>query len=354
MKFVAKSLKNVLASKQADESAAEKMVSIGKRRRAKVKKVVSESIKQGKTTKQIERKLKKEAKVKREPWRDWGMVATTEVTDSNAKASLDLIEDMYGQNAAVYRDTRDCCPECCLAFGMPGKPKHYVLRMIPDNLKGAVHPRCKCSPWKPVSSPDIFKAALYPIGLVSRSMKDDAPEYMISTGNNKWVGLGSVTARYIVRYVLRCIPYVLVDEINGYKVARHGHGKPRDRIITLLNPNAIGNSSFYNINPFEFSGQDRKLRMMQRKSFDEYLAVVANIMPSVVAMPEYWERPTGMKHLSDFMGYKTMTDWKVVIPGDIPKNAVIFRQKIGLNSVRSAVRTETKKMLFEGDLKKEG
>lgn len=354
MRFIVKSIKTALASKQAEETAADKMVGIGKKRRKMVQNIVADSIKQGKTVDQIERKLKRNAKSKKEDWRDWKMVATTEVTDSTARASLELLDDLYGKNALIYRDTRDCCPKCCQEFGPPGKPKHWVLRTVPEELKGAVHPRCKCSPWRSVDKLNVFKAAMYPIGLISRSMVDGAPSYKVSTGSGKWVGLATVTGRYVMRYVLNCIPYVYIGDKDRYIVARHGHGHSINKMIRLIDPNAIGSVSFFSSNPFEYPEEERKEMMMKkRKSFDEYLTIVVNLMPSVVAMPEYWDKPNKMKHLSDFMGYKTLTDWFILIPNKISDKAIIFNERQGVHSVRSAVRQETKRMLFEGDLKKE-
>jgi hypothetical protein len=134
---------------------------MGQARKQKVAALVQEAKKKHWTPGMLAERLKRVADTptKRDK-RDWYTVARTELTDVKAHDSIDAILEKHGRKARVIRKTGDACEACLHAFGHPSKPRVWTAGTIPDHLKGAVHPNCKCSPWLVVGIEKIKKAVV--------------------------------------------------------------------------------------------------------------------------------------------------------------------------------------------------
>jgi hypothetical protein len=134
---------------------------MGKHRREIVEELVEQAQKKRWTVVQLARRLQVEANTPTmRDNRNWQVVAQTELVDLMARGSLEEIGDRYGRNQKVVRVTQDACPACLHAFGTIDKPKIWHVGMIPEHLMGAVHPSCRCSPWRPFGASTMKKSEL--------------------------------------------------------------------------------------------------------------------------------------------------------------------------------------------------
>lgn len=359
--YLKKSILGALGYSDALTDSGQKITSISPARLKKVRYIIAQGVYKESPVKHIARKLQRDVGLKRgEKWRNWDTVAQTEVTDVNGKSSYELLRQVHGKGALIYRDTFNCCPceKCEKLFGPPGKPIYWRIGQVGKHLRGSQHPGCRCSNWKSVDEKGFFKAAPYIIGLVKREWHEGTWQYLISNGKGKWFSLDSISGLGLVGYVLKSIPYVFIAEERGYTLARHGHGRPEDHIIRLLAPRSIGNARFYPQNPFTLDltpNEAREYFMKESHTLDAYIEAVMKILPAVIKMPEYWQDNKKVNYLTDFMGYVTLTNWWVLIPGKVPEDAVVFIQEEGnhYHDTHSAVRMMVKDLMVQGELRKD-
>ena len=149
----------------------EQITRMGRERKAVVQRLVSRAVKQKISSRGLARLLQHEADtLTHKDKRDWNRVAVTELTDAKARGALDAIIQQYGRGAKVFRRTGDPCHRCLGAFGPVTRPRMWVAGRIPENLKGAVHPNCRCSPWQ--HSAEIKKGR--GIGSLKKSNGDES------------------------------------------------------------------------------------------------------------------------------------------------------------------------------------
>lgn len=345
------SLLRVIGGAEARAGAGKLISNIGETRRATVAQVIGRAIERGDSVETAARALARLAGAKRDD-RDWKRVARTEMTSSSALAALDLVRTVHGDDAMVWRETHDCCDVCASHFG---RARHLQFRAgdVPEHLKGAVHPNCRCGPWQTNGVP-LLKAASDPVGIVKRDMGTGKPVYSISTGFGKWESLFSISGKETIRHILTRIPFVAVEKCQGYWLLRHGHGRPKVHDLMLLDPRHVGGVEYHPSNPFAADHQ-RQARMVTLKTWDGYIEAMLKIVPAVVSMPEYWDPyKGGLKHLSDFMGYKTLTDWWLILPRKtLPSSAIMLEAPLGSISVRAAVAKTTRILMRADDLRKQ-
>jgi hypothetical protein len=283
--------------------------------------------------------------------RDWRRVAVTEVNNARARGSLDHIIDRYGPGALVYRQTNKCCPRCCHAFG------RYVRRAwragsVPDKLKGAVHPNCRCSAWallNPMKRSSMRKAehAAMPMGMVVRFQQPGLPPvFSITTGFGSTAPLDSITGRAVMRSVLARCPLVVVEPGERSALARIGHGRPKGQVVSMMDPLACRGVVYYAVKP------EGRLSTLGAKTRDDYLLAMMQVMPVVASMPELWQQGEAYRPLTDFLGYKSLTDWWAEMPVGQPAEALLDAQPSGARSARDLVRHWNKRMLASDSLAK--
>lgn len=346
------SLLRVIGSSDARDNAGSNITKMGDARRKVVRDVIARALASGRSVESAARALARRAASTKDKDRDWQRVARTEMTESLARGALDLIRTVHGDDAKVWRETNDCCDECADAFGR-NRHRHFRAGDVPADLVGAVHPNCKCGPWQTNAQP-LLKAQSDPVGIIKRDMELGKPSYSISTGFGKWEGLFSISGKAAIRHILTRIPFVVVEKCHGYWLLRHGHGKPKIQDLILLDPRGVGGVEYHHANPFDADHQ-RQARMVTLKTWDGYIESMMKIVPAVVSMPEYWDPyKGGLKHLSDFMGYKTLTDWYLILPRKtLPANAIILEEPLGAYTVRQAVTKITRMLARADDLRKD-
>lgn len=289
--------------------------------------------------------------------RDWHQVARTEVCNARARGALDHIMDTYGRGSLVVRETNKCCPTCCNAFGKYVRRK-WVASKVPDKYAGAVHPNCKCGPWKlvnPMKRLQMRKAMqtdLMPMGMVKRDHLELSPKvawrYQISTGYGSWVSLDGVTGRTVMRAVLARCPLVVVEPGERMGWARVGHGRTKSGVVTLMDPALTRGARYYAMR------DDSPGLSLSVKTREDYIGAMLQVLPVVVSMPEPWTSPNGVSvmPLTDFLGQKTLTDWWVSLPIGQPPEAVIAAEAWTFGSVRSLVRHWNKQLLNSDNMAK--
>jgi len=361
MRFVLrKTLLRLLASSEAEQTAGSKIKHMGKRRRGVLRQVLAQALSENKDAESIASILKREANTPgKTDQRNWKRVAITERTDARGRASLELIRNAIGRNAKVYRETHDCCDLCASLFGKPGQPKHWLASKVTEKHAGAVHPNCECSPWKAAEMPGLVKAMHqmeeFPMGYVRRERSPEGVWVpMVSTGNGYWVQLDSIMGKHLIRTIVASMPVIEVRRSLGFVVCKHGHikGRPQGR-YALHDLRKLGGARFYPMDLGSRDDQELRVRgMTDVHSFDQYITKIKQVLPAVANMPEYWENPSRIRYLTDFFGFKTLTDWTVVIPGTIPVEAMLGSYAPGRTPVRRAIRRETQRLLREAELKK--
>lgn len=315
---VRKSLFDLLTATEM-KSSGDKITHMGKKRVAAVQGILSEAVLDKRTTvSSVARRLEAGANTPTgTDKRDWKRVAQTEMTAAKGVASLDLLRDLYGLDARVYREVHPkCCEMCAKAYGTASRPKLFAIGKIPELFKGAMHPNCICGPWKSIETPDLTKAmhelAHLPVGMVK---KDEGGNILVSTGTY-WTELGSTTGRNVTRLVLSHAPLVVLKDQGGITTCSHGWA-PQGGRYELLNFLKIGNARYY---PMDYAGNREKL-MTHVHSWEQYVNKMLQVFPVVATMPNFWKRESGIRYLTDFLGYKTLTDWVVTIPGAVAEKA---------------------------------
>jgi len=357
MKFTLnKSILSALTVAEFRENAGTKMVGIGSKRRAVVRTILSEAMKQNRTIEGTARSLSRRANTSQgKDKRDWIRVVKTEYTDAKAKASLDLIRSVFGDDAFVYREpSPECCEKCAVAL----KGKKFKVSAVPEELIGALHPNCSCGPWKSVDKPDLTKSmdalADVPIGVVRRVAEKVGHYAEISTGTGYWVRMDSATGKSIIRVMLTHIPIVEIGKHKGFCVFHHGFLKA-DKEFKIYDLMKIGQARFYPASIMNFDDQEFKQESMTKHhDLAQYITKMQAALPTVALMPEYWDSGAKWKYLSDFMGYKTLTDWHVVVPGEVPLRSFIASISKREMSVKRAIRSFTRWSVGRDALKKAG
>lgn len=340
------------------KSGATKLTNASARKKARVQEILSIAHQDGRRTEAgVIKQLEREFGTKR----DWKRVALTERTEARGRASFDLVTSVFGDNAIVYRDVgENCCEKCCNLFGKPGSPKRWVASQVPEKIKGAVHPNCDCGAWRSKDDPTLTKSqhtlSDIPMGVVKRLWDAQEENYyaMVSTGNGYWVRMDSITGRNIVMQFALHVPVVKVRESLGFTVFVHGYFKfQRQKTAELYDLRSLSGARYYSQDLGDDDDQymrNRGMRMI--KTLDDYLSHIKNVMPVVATMPEYWDNDKQVRHLPDFFGFKTLTDWIVVVPGKPDKTAKIKRVTLSLNGLKRAIRTATYASMKKDDLKK--
>jgi hypothetical protein len=115
----------------------------------------------------------------------------------------------------------------------------------------------------------------------------------------------------------------------------------------------IGNSRFYPTDVTKII--DERLRRehsaLKIKDLHEYIQTMQKVIPVIATMPFFWENAK-IRYLTEFLGYKTLTDWVVVCPSDPPLDSLIAKVHTGLKSPTRAVKEWTMKLLRKDDIKK--
>ena len=314
------------------------------------------------TVEGVTRQLKKEFPNDKRKNRNWEQVARTELTDAKGKASFSLVQQIFGVAAKVYRSVgENCCEKCCALFGKPGKEKVWRADQVPQDAIGAVHPNCDCGPWKAVDRPDLTKAldplAEVPLGIVKRMWDTQEKEWvaLVSTGTGYWTRLDSITGRSIVQVIATHMPVIKLKEPSvgtaGFSIFVHGTGHTKNKKqAELYKLSALSGARFY---PMDFT--DDKFKMMKEvRTMDDYLSYLKNVMPQVAVMNDYWENDKQLRWLTDFFGFKTMTDWMVVVPGKVHSKNKLKTVTLSVHSIKKQMRTITYKLLEGASLKKCG
>lgn len=339
---------NELAALEAEESGGVQIVKIGKKRLATVRSIISQSLRNNRKPFGVAKLLEQEAGGPRDK-RDWKRVARTEMTNARGASSFAMLAKTLGPNGRIYRDTSDCCHDCEKLFGSPGAPRVWRVKHVKKAIQGAVHPNCRCSGWKSDSVPDLAKGdRTMPFGWVRRQMRGVSYVAEISTGQ-LWVPLDSISGRSVVRAILIHTPLVVVGEQEGFTVARHGHGKPLGSSYKLLAPSQVMGARYYDRKPFADLPHIEEMRARQARTWDDYMERILSILPVIVAMPDFWPGGQGFKYLTEFMGFKQMSDWYVLIPGE-PSD--VLSVEPGSRGVRAAVKTWNQQLLAINALRK--
>jgi len=304
------SLLKPLTKREVLISGGSKITSMGSQRKIKMNKIISDSLGSS-SVEQVAHRLKKEVGSRSDKKRDWVNVAITEKTNAQSKASLDLIESVFGPEAKVYRKANPkCCPQCLFAFGNPKKPKIFTISKIPDKLRFAVHPRCVCGPWKAIEVPDLTKsmndASSYDLGAVV----NDNGILMISVGSF-FASIDSVVGKAMIKYVLLNTPLVKIGEQEGFDMFRHGTVMKNDFKNEI--PSKIQVCDIMNISDLRFYKSNTELDVLKTKTFDDYLSWTMEMIPHVAAMPEMWSKES-IRYVNDFLAFKTITDWVIAAP----------------------------------------
>lgn len=244
-------------------------------RKNKVRLILESS--RSKDSKYVARKLKEAAGTQSDSDRDWERIARTEMTNLNALNSLVGLDE----NAVVYRPSAsDCCEICEKHFGPSHKPKYYKVKNIPPEISGALHVSCRCRPWE-------------------KRIQKSIPDAEIKT-------------------TLANIPFVIEGYNSGYTILSHGFSRAKRKNYEIVDAKKCGNAMFY---PASFIGLDifdlNINKMKNKKTWDDYLTYMCGVLPAVSEMPE-----VKTKNICDMMGYKTLTDWYILVPGKIVKDAV--------------------------------
>lgn len=339
-----------LAIAEAKLIGGKKMKRIGQARRSLVAETVAEGISRNASVDTLAQNLKEKANTETgRDKRDWRRVAQTEVTDAKARASLDLIENVFGKDAKVFRRVNPkCCSECAAMYGKPPKYKQFTASKIPEKARGALHPNCICGPWSSIEQPDLTKAMSpledIPVGYV----KMQGDHAIVSTGNGYWARLDSITGRAIIQSVLMHTPLVIQRESLGFTVMRHGHLKA-DKSYIIVPPTILSSCRFYPMDLGSTDDQELRVRgMTDLHTLDEYVKKMKAALPTVATMPNFWDG-VKVRYLTDFLGYKTLTDWTIVFPGKPKEQTKLSARLIG---VRRAVRRYTRNSLEINSLRK--
>jgi hypothetical protein len=337
---------NQTAAKEAEESAGAKIVNIGKKRLATVRSIISQSLRRNRKPFSVAKIL--ESEIGARDKRDWQRVARTELANARGNSSFDMLAISLGPKGTVYRDTSDCCKSCEQLFGRPGVPRIWRVQNVKKAIRGAVHPNCRCSEWRPVSGRLEKAQRTMPFGWVMRSLKGMRYVTEISTGQ-LWVSLDSLSGRSVIRALLMHTPLVAVGEHNGFTVARHGHGRTQGSSYTLWAPNQVMGARYYDRAPSAPMPYLEELRAKQARTWDDYMERILGIIPVIVAMPDFWEGGQGFKYLTEFMGFNQMSDWYVLLPPTTEKPLAVIPNTRG---VRAAVKDYTQILLAKDVLRK--
>lgn len=348
-----------LTAAELKQTGGAKITKIGVRRRKKLMEVLSNAHLDGRrTVAGVTRQLQSEFGDKT---RNWQQVAVTELTDARGKASFDLAMGVFGENAKVYRDVgANCCVKCCNLFGSVGRPRTWIAKKVPEEIKGAVHPNCDCGSWHSLERPDLTKAmdpaSVLPMGIVKRRWNLAKLNYeaLISTGNGYWTSLDSVTGRAIVGTMAMCVPVIRLRESMGFTVFVHGTGHfKKTPKVDLYDLRKLGSARFYPMDLQHLGGQElRNEGMRQVKSLTEYLSFLKSVMPSIATMPDYWDKVGQVRWLPDFFGFKTITDWIIVHPGEPSPESKITTINQRVTGLKMAMRKTTYAQLEGASLKK--
>jgi hypothetical protein len=349
---VDKSLLKPLTVAEMRDQGGSKITKIGVRRRKKVALLLANAHQKGRSTLGgVTKKLKRE--MGRE--RNWERVARTELTNAKGNASLGVIQQVFGSDAKVFRlPSPSCCGKCRKLFG---KHRIYQADKIPPEIVGAVHPNCDCGPWQCVDKPDLTKAVGVPLdvpmGLVKRQYDPHIQHdvAVVSTGTGYWVRLDSPTGRSITQTIAMCVPAVKLRERDGFTVFVHGAARVKEGKVDLYDLRKLQGARFY---PMDL-GHDQDLETRQKsvtqiRHLNDYLTHLKTVMPHVALMPEYWESDRQTRWLTDFFGYKTLTDWIVVVPGAVENK--IKTITLSVLGHKKAIRSVAYKLLEGSRLEK--
>lgn len=289
--------------------------------------------------------------------RDWHRVARTEVANARATGALHFILQAYGPDAMVVRETNKCCPTCCKSFGRYVRRK-WRAGSIPEKLMGAVHPNCKCGPWKlvnPIKRRKMRKAQadVLPMGLVRRMSGISGGKrvwhYGITSGFGSLAPLDSITGRSVMRAVLSRCPLVIVEP----GLARVGHGRVGG-VVTLLDPAAVRGARYFVMRPAEDDRTPMEAQLTA-KTRDDYIQAMLQVLPVVATMPEPWTSRGGQQSylpITAFLGQRTLTDWWVAFPKEQPPEALLDAVPASAGAVRDVVRKWNKQLLDKDSMAK--
>ena len=318
------------------ENAGKKMVGLGKKRRLAVARILSDAMNRHSKMENIVRRLKNDANTpKKKDKRNWATVVQTEYTDARAKASLDLIISVFGEDTTVYRDPDpDCCDQCKKLL----KGKKFRAGSVPKAIIGSIHPNCVCPTWKTLQQPDLTKSldelADVPVGHVRRVTVGNDVHAEISTGEY-WVSMDSPTGRSVMRTVLMNMPAVGAGARDGYTFFAHGRFQsPKD--FTIWNLAKLGDARFYQRSFLDGKNEDK----LKIHDLSQYLTAIRAALPTIATMPEFWQKKK-IRYLTDFMSYKTLTDWVLAVPGQPHESAHVVDVSSKNIDQRRAVREYT-------------
>lgn len=347
-----------LGHRRAADSGGSRITKVTEDQRLRLRRVVADAIRNKDSTERLTRRLRHAANSGGHSGddRDWKRVAVTEVNDARSRASLEHILSAWGPKTLIVRQTNRCCPECCRAFG---KHVRRVWRAdkVPEKYKGTVHPYCKCGPWvvaNPIRKAFKFPAATFSFGTLRRDPHPDLQEpgvppiFWIWSGK-QWVELESVTGRSVMRAVLSRTPLVVVEDGPGWVLARVGHGRPLRGGFELLDP-ALANGRYFPANPLS-PDRPKDYRAIAARSRDDYIEGALAILPVVCTMPEPW-KGRSYADLIDFLGYKTFTDWWVLLPAARAAESFIADEDAGAQTARQAVMKWSRNLLAENEMRK--
>lgn len=322
---------------------------MGAGRKKKVKFFTRRAVERRTTAEGLARKLKKEANTPTgRDDRDWLRVAQTELTDMTGRMSLDDIIDKHGPTAKVIRFTREACPICFKAFGPMSNPKKWRAGSVPEELKGAVHPWCKCMPWR-LGEVLISKAEPEVVVGDIEMTKDGARIYSIL---KRWTELTSVDGLRTIEEVVLSTPATTTRESSdGYLRGCHGYCKS-DQKVTLFDIRKVPGAF---IIPASVDTRARLDGLLAKKAaiigsitLTEYVSLMKRIIPLIVRMPEFWEKKK-IRHLSSLFGYGTRTDF-IVVCSSLPKGAIVGE----IDPSTSRLRATMKEASIRGMVKEEG
>lgn len=349
-----------LAARMAEiarERAGQKITRMGARRKDAVRQTVAAAMLDSRRTVEgVAEELRRVASVSRETSRNWLSVAETELTDARGHASLQMIREALGPEAIVSRGPGgEKCRVCRLHFGTQARPRYYRAGSVPRGIRGAVHPNCRCGAWVAKDRPNLTKSMSVGIeaGQVGWVRRGPDGKCTLLTQSGQWLPLDHHGARATLLMILRLTPLVIPFPLqDGYQFARHGHGRFTEGKFLLVSFSKVATQGVWlPMDPMLRAGCEfRETLMKNSRNTSDYLEGIIKALPSVVEMPEFWVKRE-VRFLTDFMGYKTLTDWHWV-GRPFGKDSWLARYDVGALHPRGAAGILVRKLLRANHMKK--